>query len=632
MRHLLKTALLLAFTISSDSIYYNKPNNYGTLGVINTPSARFYDSPAGQISYYNGYSDKRLALSLYPYDWLEATIFYASFDGIDYYNQDYKDKGFSFKIRLKEEGDYPAIAIGAIDIGGTGIYSSEYIVSSYNIGNFDINLGLGWGHLNGLDNLENPFTFFSDTFEVRNDLVGEGGDVNFKNLFSGKKASIFGGINYSLNERILIKLELDPVKNIPRLNYPKKKNDFSFGIDYLFNKNFLIGLNYERGNIFTFNISSRNSFGLQKTEYVKVRNKKADKYKDLINRLGANSIGVTKIEKSNDKVYIDISQFKHHNFLDLEYFVDKSIQDSNLTEEVIKTYKVAGLEVINPKITKEDTETLYQRQFRGLRQSTSLNIRPFIASREEFLKYSLLIENNAELILSDNLFFSTNIKLSLYDNFNDLYLPPETTFPAQVRSDIKDYLKNIGDKPSIGRAQLEYFATLSEFNHILISGGIYEDMFSGYGIEYLRFNPSKNFSWGLKHHAFKRGYDFDFELSGYDNITYHLNLFYINKDIIPMDIKLSYGEYLAGDIGATIEFKRVFNGGVEIGAFASFTDVSSNEFGEGSFDKGIYFKIPLWNDGRLFNFIWRPLTKDPASKLIRKNDLYSLTKRYSLIN
>ena len=49
MRHLLKTALLLAFTISSDSIYYNKPNNYGTLGVINTPSARFYDSPAGQI-------------------------------------------------------------------------------------------------------------------------------------------------------------------------------------------------------------------------------------------------------------------------------------------------------------------------------------------------------------------------------------------------------------------------------------------------------------------------------------------------------------------------------------------------------------------------------------------------------
>ena len=170
-------------------------------------------------------------------------------------------------------------------------------------------------------------------------------------------------------------------------------------------------------------------------------------------------------------------------------------------------------------------------------------------------------------------------------------MPPETTFPTETRSDIRDYLKrNIGDKPSIGRAQLEYFATLSEFNHILISGGIYEDMFSGYGIEYLRFNPSKEFSWGFEPHAFKRGYDFDFELSGYDNITYHLNLFYINKDIIPMDIKLSYGEYLAGDIGATIEFKRVFNGGVEDGAFASFTDVSSNEFGEGSFDKGIYFK------------------------------------------
>ena len=93
-------------------------------------------------------------------------------------------------------------------------------------------------------------------------------------------------------------------------------------------------------------------------------------------------------------------------------------------------------------------------------------------------------------------------------------------------------------------------------------------------------------------------------------------------------MKLSYGEYLAGDEGATFEFSRSFDNGVEIGFFTSFTDVSSEDFGEGSFDKGIFFKIPFGQKRSFNNFLWRPLTKDPASKLIRKNDIYNLVKRF----
>ena len=59
--------------------------------------------------------------------------------------QDYKDKGFNLKIRLKEEGIFPAIAIGFNDIAGTGLYSSEYIVGSYGIDKLDMHFGLGWG-------------------------------------------------------------------------------------------------------------------------------------------------------------------------------------------------------------------------------------------------------------------------------------------------------------------------------------------------------------------------------------------------------------------------------------------------------------------------------------------------------
>ena len=68
-----------------------------------------------------------------------------------------------------------------------------------------------------------------------------------------------------------------------------------------------------------------------------------------------------------------------------------------------------------------------------------------------------------------------------------------------------------------------------------------------------------------------------------------------------------------------------------LGFLQLFTDVSANDFGEGSFDKeGIYFNIPIY--GNLINYSWRPLTKDPGAKLIRKNTLYDLLVRFKPFN
>ena len=65
-------------------------------------------------------------------------------------------------------------------------------------------------------------------------------------------------------------------------------------------------------------------------------------------------------------------------------------------------------------------------------------------------------------------------------------------------------------------------------------------------------------------------------------------------DVFLLMQKISYGEYLAGDEGLTIDLSRSFENGTKFGIFASFTDVSSDEFGEGTFDKGIYFNIPVF--------------------------------------
>ena len=151
--------------IRADNFLYNTFNNHGSIGLVNMPTARFYDESSYGITIYDGSPDQKITMTSYPFDWLEASFFYNNIQDKPYCaagydpvcNQDYKDKGFNFKVRLKEEGVLPAIAIGINDIAGTGFYSSEYIVGSYGVNKTDFHFGLGWGLLNGPSkNFKNP--------------------------------------------------------------------------------------------------------------------------------------------------------------------------------------------------------------------------------------------------------------------------------------------------------------------------------------------------------------------------------------------------------------------------------------------------------------------------------------------
>jgi hypothetical protein len=227
--------------------------------------------------------------------------------------------------------------------------------------------------------------------------------------------------------------------------------------------------------------------------------------------------------------------------------------------------------------------------------------------------------------------FNTNLKYSIADNFDDLRFPPVDTYPAQVRSDVKQYLKNMDSGVLIGRAQMDYFISPYKNHHLMLTGGILEDMFSGYGFEYLYFKNKSNYSVGFEmFNVKKRDYEWGFGTLDYQNTTGHINLNYRNYGLIPFDMKLSYGKFLAGDVGTSIEFSRTFDTGMKFGVFASFTDVTSEQFGEGSFDKGLFFNIPIY--GNLINYSWRPLTKDPGAKLIRRNTLHGLLVKFSDIN
>jgi len=637
--------IFLSFSVFADNFNFNIYNKHGVVGLINMPTARFYDEGVHGLTVYGSDIDQKITLSSNPYDWFEASFFYMNteieqtcrqyFDS-KVYCQGYKDKGFNIKLRLKEEGIFPAIAVGLMDFAGTGIYSSEYIVSSYGIGKLDMHLGLGWGNLSGSSKrIENPLGYLRDSFYDRTGgYADQGGQLNVSKYFSGQKAAPFYGLSYSLNDSMLLTFEKDTtLMDDASLSYPDRESDFSFGFNYSINDNFTLGVSYERGGYSSLKFVYKNNPKISRKKYQYQRAEISpddDKYSKLIKNLEENDIGVNKITETSGSIGLDLTQFIHPDLNLVEEIITQAVTDAGINKNIKKDIRIADLKAVSEidDAFERRANTIYERkEVRGVVTSNSIRFRPFLASREEFFKGAVLAENDTEFIIRENFFFNTNIKYSLADNFDDLIFPPEDTFPAQVRSDVKQYLKNINEGVLIGRAQFDYHITPKYKHHLMFTAGILEDMFSGYGAEYLYFEPNTNYSFGIElFNVKKRDYDWGFGHLDYENTTLTANFYYRNYGTIPFDMKLSAGEYLAGDVGSTIEFSRTFQSGVRFGAFATFTDVSSEDYGEGSFDKGIFFNIPIY--GNLINYTWRPLTKDPGAKLSRRNTLHDLLVRF----
>lgn len=606
------------------------------------PTARFFPESSGGFTFFYGEPDQKITISASPYDWMDASFFYTNIDGMEYgsgFSQDYKDKGFNIKLRVKEQGIFPAIAVGANDFAGTGFYSSEYIVSSYGIRNFDFHFGLGWGNLNGSSSFKNPFIYLSDSFKFRpTELKDQGGQLELAQYFSDESISSFLGITYAINEKIILKYEKDATKDPGKVGFEDFKTRNNFGLDYNFNENLTFGLSFERGNYASFRFSyKKKAYKKNKeTSYKKSTDisKSDSKYAALIKNLNNNGIGVNKILENGTSIGLELTQFQNPSIELLNSIVESSRIDSNIKKPISTKFKTADLEVYSEfnRTYEENSKLIYERKTdRQFFSNNSIKFRPYVASREGFLKFAVLAENDSEYIISDNFFFSSNLKFSIWDNFDDLYVPAKDIYLYQVRSDVKDYLNNFGNGIFIGRAQFDYHITPKSNNHIMVTAGILEEMFSGLGVEYLNFNPIKNYAYGFEvFNVYKRDYKMRFKHKDYNVNTGHLNFYYRNYNLIPFDAKISYGRYLGGDIGATFDLYRSFPNGAKFGIFATFTDVSSKDFGEGSFDKGIYFNFPL--SSSFLNYVWRPLTKDPGAKLNRKHTLHDLLVKFKPIN
>ena len=140
-----------------------------------------------------------------------------------------------------------------------------------------------------------------------------------------------------------------------------------------------------------------------------------NKYTKLRANLENNGIGVNKIIETSDAIGIELTQFAHPNLNVIEEIISTAKFESGIKKDIKKDLRIANLQALTEydKAFETNAQLIYERKRdRKFNTNTKLTLRPFLASREEFFKGAILLENNSEYIIRDNFFFSSNLKYS----------------------------------------------------------------------------------------------------------------------------------------------------------------------------------------------------------------------------
>ena len=675
----------------TDYIYpFSSPSysNYGTIGLIQNPTARLKEEGTLAFSWSHNEPYLRGSIIAYPFSWMEASYQYTDINNYLYSpssafsgSQSLKDKSFDAKFRvLKETNSLPQVAIGMRDLGGTGIFSAEYIVANKFITqNLDFSLGLGWGVMNR-SAIENPLIAISDRFRERQLDIGRGGKVSINQFFSGD-AGLFLGFEYFFPKLkgLRLKAELDSTQwgkegRIPVRSYSK----VNLGVVYPYSDDLQFKLSYVRGKQLNFGFSYSLSLGDMNPRKMKKKPRPSIDNSSIVKNITA---------KSDDNLYKATLLYMRRAGFNLQkanldgadydvVFADSQYRSptmaagrligllDQIAPDQVTNFKVSavngGLGLYSASIDRESFAR-YEKLDSAAAASQSLKREGYHADKSEYeyqptAKYPAIftaispdlqsqiggpdgfyfgdfkLTLTAELLLNRNFSISSQLSQGIVNNLDKLKLPSDSIIP-HVRTDIVDYMKESRNL-SIKRLQFNYFKQIAEPLFIKFSGGILEPMFNGIGFEMLYKRYDKNYGIGIEAwQVYQREYKQLFGIRDYKTVTGHLTYYY-HEPTSNILFKIRGGKYLAKDSGVTFDFSRVFRSNLRIGAFFSLTDISEAEFGEGSFDKGFYFHVPVdlfspRHFKRSFSWGLRPLTRDGAQAVIHSSPLWSVTDHSS---
>ena len=232
-------------------------------------------------------------------------------------------------------------------------------------------------------------------------------------------------------------------------------------------------------------------------------------------------------------------------------------------------------------------------------------------------RYQLYAKVGVSLALPKSWILTGAYGFDITNNFSESTRNSDSVLP-RVRSDVVKYLTE--GETGLDSLYFEKRGSGYKQLHYRVFGGVLEEMYSGLGGEVLYQPFQSRLAYGLSANwVQQRAYDKSFKRLDYQTTTAFASVYWASP-FYNFDVAMHAGKYLAKDMGATLEVRRTFTNGWMVGLWATKTDVSSEDFGEGSFDKGMFFKIPFdrlfgRNTRSGYSARIRPIQRDGGQRL-----------------
>ena len=641
-------AFLLTSSAQSETI--PSYNTYGSPGLIDMPTAEMAPDATIGLTYGRIGDSNRAAFSFQITPWLSGTFRYAgieNFDDPSSVDGVYYDRSFDVRVQLLRETRLrPAVAIGLQDFVGTGLYGGEYIVATKALApGLRVTGGLGWGRLGSY----NSFTTIGERSEV---ILGEGGVPTYDRWFRGDVGA-FGGISWSPNDKLTFELEYssDAYTLESARGGFEHKSPYSFGAQYRFDNDAQLGLYYAYGDTLglqlTFPTNPKTSGipGGIEVAGVPVKRRASGSASDLgwtadleatersIEQRMTTNLSREKLELVNVELRPRSATVWLRNptygapaqaIGRTARVMTRTLPDS--VEEFIIVPTENGIPMSAVTMKRSDLEALENDAAVEMLARTSITDAYGRGTPEDlvtfprfnwvvapYFDYSgfdpdmpLRIDVGARVAASyeirRSVVLSGELRKRVIGNLDEISRESESLLP-RVRTDYRLYADE-GD-PFIRYLTLDLYGRPAPELYSRVSVGYLERMYAGVSGEVLWKPADSRLAFGAElNYVRRRAYDGLFGLE--ENVTVdpvsgiereipdvngHVSGYYAFGNGFHGQVDV--GRYLAGDYGATFTLTREFANGWSVGAFATFTDVTEEEFGEGSFDKGIMLTIPL---------------------------------------
>lgn len=648
-------------------------NTYGMPGLVDMPGALPFADGDLTITSSHFADQTRHSLTFQISPRLTGSFRYAMLYGVspgfDGNTVDFRfDRSFSLQYQIAREGRVmPALAVGLNDLLGTGFYSAEYLVATRSFGDrVRATAGIGWGRLAGVGSFDNPLAVLGDGWRTRGHSAyndGRGGRPLADTWFRGP-AALFGGVEWRPADDWLLAVEYSPDAYPGESPYVFTRNSqLNFGLRHRLNDRWTLGANYlygsELGVQLTWGLNpgqprhpsgteaapppvraggdwgeeaaiarSRAALSRERitlhgltirgdTARVEIENTRFPAAAQAVGRAaralsgslpaGVHTIAVTLIERG---MPVSMVSLRRDDLATFEHGFDNAWDMQ------------ARARIIDPGPGTEPLPGRYPRFSWGI----APYLTPALFDPDDPLRADLGVELSADWELRPGLVLSGAMRRVVLGNLSDSTRESTSVLP-HVRSD--SWLYDKADLP-ISRLTGAWYFRPATSTWGRVTAGLLEPMFAGVSAELLWYPAGSRLALGAEiAHVVQRDHDQGFGLLDYEVTTGHASAYWdMGRGY---HAQLDLGRYLAGDWGGTVTLDREFGNGWRVGAFFTLTDVSTEDFGEGAFDKGIRISIPLgWGSGQprrdSADLTIRPVLRDGGARLDVDGRLYEVVR------